>query len=357
MREAALDGFALGATRPREVELGEADPRRDAVDGAAAVHLVGHRGGHERDPRRPRRDRPRPRRQVRRRLPRARRQPAGRGGLRARDARAAGLRGRDRRPPRATRSSLPYNDPAGRRRGAFAAHAGPDRGASSSSRSRRTSGVDRRRRPGFLEHAARRSPARNGALLDLRRGHHRASGVARGGAQARFGVTPDLTTLGKIIGGGMPIGAYGGRADLMATSRRRAACTRPGTLSGHPLSMAAGRRDARPADARASTRGSRRPARRSRRACATRRAAAGREVAIARVGSLLTVFFRTPAPRDCGRGAAPRTATRTPGSSARCSTRASCCRRPSSRRGSSAAAHGDGRGRRDARGRAGRFAA
>ena len=40
--------------------------------------------------------------------------------------------------------------------------------------------------------------------------------VAHGGAQERFGVTPDLTTLGKIIGGGMPVGAYGGRADLMA---------------------------------------------------------------------------------------------------------------------------------------------
>ena len=61
-----------------------------------------------------------------------------------------------------------------------------------------------------------------------------------GGAQARFGVRPDLTTLGKIIGGGMPIGAYGGRADLMELVARLGPVYQAGTLSGHPLSMAAG---------------------------------------------------------------------------------------------------------------------
>ena len=64
--------------------------------------------------------------------------------------------------------------------------------------------------------------------------------VGRGGAQARFGVTPDLTTLGKIIGGGMPIGAYGGGADLMALVAPAGPVYQAGTLSGHPLSMAAG---------------------------------------------------------------------------------------------------------------------
>jgi glutamate-1-semialdehyde 2,1-aminomutase len=51
--------------------------------------------------------------------------------------------------------------------------------------------------------------------------------VARGGAQALFGVTPDLTALGKIIGGGMPVGAFGGRRDIMSTSPRSARSIRP----------------------------------------------------------------------------------------------------------------------------------
>ena len=100
-----------------------------------------------------------------------------------------------------------------------------------------------------------------------------------------------------------------------------------GTLSGHPLTMAAGVATLRPADARRlrAPRGD--AARRSRRGSATRRADAGREVAIARVGSLLTVFFRAGRAARLGGGAGPPTATRTPGSSARCSTRACSCRR------------------------------
>jgi glutamate-1-semialdehyde 2,1-aminomutase len=64
--------------------------------------------------------------------------------------------------------------------------------------------------------------------------------VAAGGAQARFGVTPDLTTLGKVIGGGLPVGAYGGRADLMARIAPDGPVYQAGTLSGNPLAMAAG---------------------------------------------------------------------------------------------------------------------
>jgi glutamate-1-semialdehyde 2,1-aminomutase len=60
------------------------------------------------------------------------------------------------------------------------------------------------------------------------------------GAQGRFGVTPDLTALGKVIGGGMPVGAYGGRADLMALVAPEGPVYQAGTLSGHPLAMAAG---------------------------------------------------------------------------------------------------------------------
>jgi glutamate-1-semialdehyde 2,1-aminomutase len=92
--------------------------------------------------------------------------------------------------------------------------------------------------PGFLE-ALREITARHGALLildEVMTGFR----VAYGGAQARFGIRPDMTTLGKVIGGGLPIGAYGGRADIM----RRVAPVGPiyqaGTLSGNPLAVAAG---------------------------------------------------------------------------------------------------------------------
>lgn len=64
--------------------------------------------------------------------------------------------------------------------------------------------------------------------------------VALNGAQSRFGVTPDLTTLGKIIGGGMPVGAYGGRADIMEAISPVGGVYQAGTLSGNPVAMAAG---------------------------------------------------------------------------------------------------------------------
>jgi glutamate-1-semialdehyde 2,1-aminomutase len=64
--------------------------------------------------------------------------------------------------------------------------------------------------------------------------------LARGGAQERFGVTPDLTTLGKIIGGGLPVGAYGGRRGIMDLVAPTGPVYQAGTLSGNPLAMAAG---------------------------------------------------------------------------------------------------------------------
>ena len=64
--------------------------------------------------------------------------------------------------------------------------------------------------------------------------------LARGGAQEKYGVTPDLTTLGKIIGGGLPVGAYGGRRALMAQVSPSGPVYQAGTLSGHPVAMAAG---------------------------------------------------------------------------------------------------------------------
>lgn len=64
--------------------------------------------------------------------------------------------------------------------------------------------------------------------------------IAYGGAQAHFGIKPDLTTLGKVIGGGLPVGAYGGRRDIMQMVAPAGPVYQAGTLSGNPLAMAAG---------------------------------------------------------------------------------------------------------------------
>jgi glutamate-1-semialdehyde 2,1-aminomutase len=91
---------------------------------------------------------------------------------------------------------------------------------------------------GFLE-ALRELTARHGALLifdEVMTGFR----VALGGAQARFGIVPDLTTLGKIIGGGLPLAAYGGRADIMRKIAPLGPVYQAGTLSGNPLAVAAG---------------------------------------------------------------------------------------------------------------------
>jgi glutamate-1-semialdehyde 2,1-aminomutase len=64
--------------------------------------------------------------------------------------------------------------------------------------------------------------------------------VARGGAQALYNIRPDLTTLGKIVGGGMPVGAFGGRRDIMEQIAPLGPVYQAGTLSGNPVAMAAG---------------------------------------------------------------------------------------------------------------------
>jgi glutamate-1-semialdehyde 2,1-aminomutase len=64
--------------------------------------------------------------------------------------------------------------------------------------------------------------------------------VGLGGAQAHYGITPDITTLGKVIGGGMPVGAFGGRADVMAKLAPLGPVYQAGTLSGNPVAVAAG---------------------------------------------------------------------------------------------------------------------
>src|SRR5689334_14605351 len=93
-------------------------------------------------------------------------------------------------------------------------------------------------KPGYLEFL-RRITAENGALLifdEVMTGFR----LARGGAQEKFGITPDLSCFGKIIGGGLPVGAFGGRAEIMDLLAPVGPVYQAGTLSGNPLAMAAG---------------------------------------------------------------------------------------------------------------------
>ena len=93
-------------------------------------------------------------------------------------------------------------------------------------------------RPGYLEFLRELTTA-NGALLifdEVMTGFR----LARGGAQERFGITPDLSCFGKVIGGGLPVGAFGGRAEIMDCLAPLGPVYQAGTLSGNPVAMAAG---------------------------------------------------------------------------------------------------------------------
>lgn len=143
--------------------------------------------------------------------------------------------------------------------------------------------------PGFLE-GLRAITERHGALLlfdEVMTGFR----VHPGGAQALYGVTPDLTMLGKVIGGGLPVGAYGGRRDIMSLVAPAGRVYQAGTLAGNPVTMAAGlatmSRLAEPgvwdcagAAARELAEGIRREA-----------TSAGVAVQVQQVGTMLTAFF------------------------------------------------------------------
>jgi glutamate-1-semialdehyde 2,1-aminomutase len=142
--------------------------------------------------------------------------------------------------------------------------------------------------PGYLV-GLRELTERSGALLafdEVITGFR----VARGGAQERYGVVPDLTILGKVIGGGLPVGAYGGRAEIMAMVAPDGPVYQAGTLSGNPAAMAAGlatlRALTRSVYERLEATGAALEA-----GLADAAAAAGVAARIARVASLLTVFF------------------------------------------------------------------
>jgi glutamate-1-semialdehyde 2,1-aminomutase len=153
-------------------------------------------------------------------------------------------------------------------------------------------------RPQFLQ-AMRELCTRHGAVLifdEVMTGFR----VALGGAQAHYGIQPDLTTLGKVIGGGMPVGAFGGRRDIMQKIAPLGPVYQAGTLSGNPVAMAAGLATLRLIQA---------PGFYDRLGAMTRRltdglAAAAREQGVTfsaqAVGGMFGLYFRTAAPETYG---------------------------------------------------------
>ncbi|HYY98105.1 MAG TPA: glutamate-1-semialdehyde 2,1-aminomutase [Pyrinomonadaceae bacterium] len=119
--------------------------------------------------------------------------------------------------------------------------------------------------------------------------------LSRGGAQELYGVTPDLTTLGKIIGGGLPVGAYGGRRDIMEQVAPAGPVYQAGTLSGNPLAMTAGLATLRRLRDRAVYERLEEAGRRLTEGIAGVARASGVETVTNRVGSMFTTFF-TDAP-------------------------------------------------------------
>jgi glutamate-1-semialdehyde 2,1-aminomutase len=145
--------------------------------------------------------------------------------------------------------------------------------------------------PGFLE-SLRSVTERYGALLifdEVITGFR----LGWGGAQRRFGVTPDLTTLGKVIGGGLPAAAYGGRRDIMSCVAPLGPVYQAGTLSGNPLAAAGGIAMLRAIEAYPELYD--RLEERTGRLCdalAEAAGRAGRELCINRIGSMFTLFFQ-----------------------------------------------------------------
>jgi glutamate-1-semialdehyde 2,1-aminomutase len=117
--------------------------------------------------------------------------------------------------------------------------------------------------------------------------------VARGGAQERYGVRPDLTTMGKIVGGGMPVGAFGGWADVMSLLAPEGTVFQAGTLSGNPLAMAAGLATLGELDRPGTYEGLERTAAALAQGLEEAAREAGVPLHVGRVGSMLTPFFRT----------------------------------------------------------------
>jgi len=122
--------------------------------------------------------------------------------------------------------------------------------------------------------------------------------VAYGGAQIRYGVTPDLTTLAKVVGGGMPLGAYGGRRDIMQLIAPLGPVYQAGTLSGNPVAVQAGRETLRKLQAPGVYERLEEIAARVERAFVDAASAAKVSLTVQRVGAMLTPFFSEGPVRD-----------------------------------------------------------
>ncbi len=150
--------------------------------------------------------------------------------------------------------------------------------------------------PGYLKRV-RELCTRHGAVLifdEVMTGFR----VARGGVQEKEGITPDLTCLGKIIGGGLPVGAFGGRADIMDKLAPLGPVYQAGTLSGNPLAMAAGIAALRLLeDGRAYGR-LEALGRKVRDVLAAAAAAKGLPAQVPQVGSMFSIFFTAKPVRD-----------------------------------------------------------
>ena len=149
--------------------------------------------------------------------------------------------------------------------------------------------------------AARRLTTQHGSVLifdEVMTGFR----LAYGGAQERLGITPDLTTLGKIVGGGLPLGAYGGRADLLDHVLPAGKVFQAGTLSGNPLAVAAG--SATLAELKEHSPYADLERRGSRLAGGLAQAAeaAGLPATVAQVGSMITLFLQPGCSSDGDKG-------------------------------------------------------
>jgi glutamate-1-semialdehyde 2,1-aminomutase len=149
--------------------------------------------------------------------------------------------------------------------------------------------------PGFLEGLRRLTRAEGSLLIfdEVITGFR----LARGGAQELYGVVPDLTCLGKVLGGGLPIGAYGGRRDIMEQVAPAGPVYQAGTLSGNPLAVAAGLATLEALDT-ARYQQLERAGNRAASAILTAADAAGVPLTVNRVGSMWTPFFTSDAVRD-----------------------------------------------------------
>jgi len=144
-------------------------------------------------------------------------------------------------------------------------------------------------RPGFLE-GLREITRTHGALLvfdEVITGFR----VALGGAQQRYGIVPDMTCLGKIVGGGLPVGVYGGRAEIMEQVAPLGGIYQAGTLSGNPVAMAAGIATLEALQAPGTYQALEATSARLAEGLAVAAARAGLAMQINRVGSMLTGFF------------------------------------------------------------------